>query len=528
MRELRLICSGEGEAPEVDPFAAAVEHFERSQQFLVSEQAQSMKHSDMERELMKRGLELARKQYQGWLQSRAPAEAEGTVVDAEGNERTRKRVQERELETIFGTVTVQRTGYGAQGEDSLHPLDAQLNLPAERYSLEVRRRVALEAANNSFDSAGETLARYTGAQVPKRQLEQLVQRAAVDFDDFYEIRRQRGKGVPAPEPDSLLVISADGKGVVMHQQDLRSATRKAAENKNRSKLRTRLSQGPRRYRKRMATVASVYAVAPYVRTPEQMYRTLARLQQPQELPPRPRPQHKRVWASLEREPWEVLEEAFQDAIDRDIEAEDVAWVSVVDGNEHQLDILEALAQHYGVALTIVLDIYHVLGYVWDAGHAFHTEGSQQLQDWVLERLRRLLDGGVSQVAAGMRRSATKRGLSRTKRRPVDRCADYLLKYKHYLAYDCYLAAGMPIATGIVEGACRHLVKDRMGLTGARWRLSSAEAVLRLRALRASNDFDEYWRFHEAREYERNHGCRYADDEVPTIADPKAPRLKLIE
>ena len=81
----------------------------------------------------------------------------------------------------------------------------------------------------------------------------------------------------------------------------------------------------------------------------------------------------------------------------------------------------------------------------------------------------------------MRGSATKRRLATRKREPVDRCANYLLKYQGYLAYDQYLAAGFPIGSGVIEGACRHLVKDRLGITGARWRLRGAEAVLRLQS-----------------------------------------------
>lgn len=179
---------------------------------------------------------------------------------------------------------------------------------------------------------------------------------------------------------------------------------------------------------------------------------------------------------------------------------------------------------------IILDVFQVLEYLWKAAHALETEGTGELEQWVLERLLEILRGRASHVAAGMRRSATRRHLPKRERAPVDRCANYLLRYKHYLAYDQYLAAGLPIASGVIEGACRHLVKDRLGLTGARWRLAGAEAVLRLRALRASNDFDEYWRFHEAREYERNHRARSAGGKVPDMQlpagplPPKAPRL----
>ena len=119
------------------------------------------------------------------------------------------------------------------------------------------------------------------------------------------------------------------------------------------------------------------------------------------------------------------------------------------------------------------------------------------------RLRRIREGKASRVAAAMRRAATVADLSSDTRKPVDTCADYLLRYAPYLHYDRYLAAGCRIATGVIEGACRYLVRDRMELTGARWRLVGAEAVLKLRALRASRDFDAYWDFHEAREYQRN-------------------------
>jgi hypothetical protein len=108
--------------------------------------------------------------------------------------------------------------------------------------------------------------------------------------------------------------------------------------------------------------------------------------------------------------------------------------------------------------------------------------------------------------------------------PVDDCADYLLHYAPYLKYDKALSGGLPIATGVIEGACRHLVNDRMNVTGARWSLNGAEAVLRLRALRSSGDFDDYWGFHEKQEYERNHEDLYAGQQVPTVKHPKQSSL----
>ena len=116
---------------------------------------------------------------------------------------------------------------------------------------------------------------------------------------------------------------------------------------------------------------------------------------------------------------------------------------------------------------------------------------------------------------------------------MDKCADYLLKYRDFLHYDQYLAAGYPIATGVIEGACRYLVKDRMELTGARWSLAGAEAVLQLRALRASGDFEQYWKFHLAQEQLRHHAKLYADERPPTIKyehepEAKTPHLRLVK
>jgi hypothetical protein len=142
----------------------------------------------------------------------------------------------------------------------------------------------------------------------------------------------------------------------------------------------------------------------------------------------------------------------------------------------------------------------------------------------------MLEGRTSYVAAGMKRMATVRQLSEEERKPVDTAAAYLLRRARLgmMRYDHLLSIGAPIATGVIEGACRHLINDRMDRTGATWRLPSAEAVLRIRSLLSSGDFDEYWQFHEEAEAHRNHTSKYADGKVPTVArPPRRPRLRLV-
>ena len=467
----------------------------------------SMDMSHLERELEKRGRELMRTLLQEHINQRSPGECSEPVFDADGNKRTKTPGHERNIETVFGRVELNRAGYAEKGYKSLHPLDAELNLPPELYSLELQRRVAEETAKNSFEEVMKTIAATTGGNVPKRQAEQLAQHAAQDFDAFYDMRQCR----PSEEKvtGSVLAITVDGKGVVLHEKDLRESTRKAAE-KRRQKMGKRLSKGEKKNAKRMATVAAVYTTLPFERSPDDLVsENHPRINKMK----RPSIENKRVWASLEKTPEEVIEDAFGEALHRDPNHEK-KWVALVDGNNPQINILRKLAKAKDIDLTIIVDVIHVTEYLWEAGRAFHSKSGPELEKWVQHRLLNILHGKAGHMAGGMRRSATRKGLSDKERQPVDKCATYLLNKSPYLRYDRYLAEGFPIGTGVIEGACRHLVKDRMEITGAKWTLRGAEAVLRLRALRSSKDFDAYWVFHEGCEYRRNHQVRYADGIVP--------------
>jgi len=499
--------------------------FEHIVDFLDSGEGCSMTISKLERELEKRSRELMRTLLQEHLDSRGPGRCEEPVCGADGTERSRTRLQERKIETVFGTVTENRAGYGQKGVKSLHPLDAELNLPTERYSLELRHRVAEEAAKNSFDETVDTIAKTTGGHIPKRQVEELAKRAAQDFDAFYEMRQCK------PERDagtgSVLVITADGKGVVLYEKDLKEQTRKAAA-KRKKKMGKRLSKGEKKNAKRMATVAAVYTTETFERAPEDL---VAETSCTIDKAKRPRPEKKRVWASIEKTTEQVIGEAFAEACHRDPNHEK-HWVALVDGNNTQIRILRRMAKEKGVDLTLIVDIIHVIEYLWDAGRAFHPESGPELENWVRHRLLGVLQGKAGLMAGGMRRSATLKKLIPEARKPVDTCATYLLNKSPYLHYDRYLSQGFPIATGVIEGACRHLVKDRMEVTGAKWRLQGAEAILRLRALRSSHDFAEYWDFHEACEYKRNHQDLYTGGVVPLTTtsrqSSKRGHLKVIK
>jgi len=477
-----------------------------------------MSHSEIENHLSIAGKELLRRLIEEHFAARGLGGVWKSVEGSDGIVRTYRQVRKRSLITVFGRVDINRTGYSSPGESTLYPLDAVLRLPPDAYSYGIRKMVALEVSKNSFTDAVDAVERYTGVKVAKRQAEELATKSATDFNDFYERSKEKFKDSESRRLP-LIVLTTDGKGIVVRKQDLRDQTKTSAE-KSSKKLDKRMSKGEKKNRKRMATVASVYSIERYVRTPESIICELSSERTKQKVD-RPRPQSKRVWASLEKTQEEVISEIFVEALSRDSRKRK-KWVCLVDGDPKQLKIIRRLSKKHDVNITVVLDIIHVIEYLWKAARVFFEETSREAERWVSQRLLEILRGNGGYVAGGMMRSATLKGINKTKRKPIDTCANYIKKYIKYLRYNEYLEEGMPIATGVIEGACRHLIKDRMDLTGARWSLSGAEAVLKLRSLKSSGDFDEYWLFHEEQEYIRNHHVHYKKPEILLELTRKAP------
>lgn len=510
---LKLV-AGAAEAP----FVKSTSLFEGIVKKLVGDDVLGLRHAALEELVSGEGRALLQQLVQDHLDLRHTREQKLTSVDgADGVERNHVRDRPRKLTTIFGDVDVGRFSYGQRATSSLMPLDAQLNLPADSFSFGVRKRASLAAMQGSFDVAEDNLKRQ-GIPVAKRQIEELAKRAAVDFDAYYAVRDQLAAGAPPQSPDTpeFLVLSTDAKGIVMIPDALRDETKRRAE-ASVQKLETRLSKGEKKDRKRMAQVAAVYDVKPYVRRLEDIM-LFSRRVPDDKRPPPPRVTNKRVWASVEKDAETVIEEAFLEAQLRD-PVFLRPWAVLVDGSAHQIDCVKRAAEAIGVEPTIICDLIHVIEYLWKAGHCFEREGSQEIERYVRDRLCNILEGKAVDVAAGMRRSATLRKLKGKKRETIDKCADYLLNHKEYLDYPSYMKRGLPVSTGVIEGAVRHLVNDRMDITGARWGLNGAEAVLRLRALYSSGDFDEYWEFHMEQEHLRNHGSRFVAGEPPIVLRP---------
>jgi hypothetical protein len=500
--------AGERDSGAAAGFAASRGQFESMVSFLDGADAAGLSHAELEERLDRDGRELLRRLFDDHLALRALREQRlDEVVGDEGM--TRSRVEAghvRALETVFGTVSVQRLAYRAPGVGNLHPADAALNLPVERHSHGLRKLSALETPRGSFDDAVDAICRQTGQRLGKRQVEELATLAAIDFEDFYETRR------PArSKPGDLLVLSCDGKGIVMRPDALRTGTARRAA-RARPSPKARLSREDQRHRKRMAEIGAVYDATAAPRTTADIFTSAA----PEGYEPAPGPLATNKWlcASVVSNPAEVIKHVFEEANRRDPKHRRT-WVALVDGANHQIQRIKFEAKARKIKVTIICDFVHVLQYLWNAAGCLYPDDDPAAEEWVHHQATRVLEGHATKVAGVIRRAATNTGLDPARRQPADEAANYLTNLAPYLDYPTALGQGWPIATGIVEGACRHLIKDRMDITGARWGLAGAEAILKLRALIANGDFEDYWRYHLARERHHVHQARYHDHTIPT-------------
>jgi hypothetical protein len=434
------------------------------------------------------------------------------VTGEDGVRRARaERGHSRPVVTRLGEVQVRRIGYrsGIKGVPSLFPRDAVLNLPPCGYSWGLQRLAEMFCRAVSYEQAHEFVLAAAGVSIGKRQLEQITVAAAADAERFY--RDQLAPAGAGEEEGSLppLAISADGKGVAM-LPEARGRRARAPEQKVRT-FEKRAGTGEKKGCKRMAETGAVFDVAVPdgpARTPEQVMRPEGGTggKKP------PRAENRWYTCDITAGRDVTVGKIFDEAERRD-PGHARTWIALVDGDNYQLGLIQAAAAARGITLAIVIDFIHVLEYLWKAAWCFHPPRDPAMEDWVTAQALDILHGQVPEVIARIARLTEEHpprpGSEHAK--IIRKTLSYLQNKQAFMDYPRALANGWPIATGVIEGACRHLVQDRMGITGARWGLQGAQAMLWLRAINASGDTGAYWDWHIAREHQRNHLSRYQDN-----------------
>jgi hypothetical protein len=288
----------------------------------------------------------------------------------------------------------------------------------------------------------------------------------------------------------------------MRPEALRPATAKAAAARA-GRFRTRLASGEKNGRKRMATLACVYDTEPAPRRPHDIIAPPGGSRSADRTPrPGPRAMGKWLTGSVAEGAQHVIAAAFDQAEARD-PGHQRTWVVLVDGARHQLDLIQAEAARRSIAINIIVDLIHVLEYLWGAAWCLHRKDDPAAESWVAVHALALLGGQVARTITSQAADLTD-----TRRHGIDTCFEYLTAKAAYLHYDQALEAGWPIATGVIEGACRHLVADRLDIAGSRWGLPGAEAVLTLRAVQTNGDLEPYLRYHSHQEHKRTYQAEY--------------------
>lgn len=410
------------------------------------------------------------------------------------------REHPRRYVSIFGAFVLSRAAYGTREGQRIEfvPLDHRLQLPEGAFSYVLQDWDQSLCVEQAFGQARGTVARILGLNQSVDSLEQMNQAMAQGATAFMLNR-------PQPEQEGeVLVASADQKGIVM-----RRTADDPAPKAHRGK-------GDKASQKRMATVTTMYSVDRYVRTAEEVVAALFH-DAPEPRRDRPRPQGKEVWASLPRsdEPGSGINAAFAWLVGELFlrgqgRSEGRPLVYLSDGQEA---LWEARRQWLPERAVDILDLLHVTPRLWQAAHALHAEGSAAAEAFVRERLLRVLRGQAAGVLRGLREMATKRRLGGAKKQVIRRVCNYLEANLGRMRYDEYLRAGYPIASGAVEGACRHLVKDRMERAGMHWTVPGAQAMLDVRSVYVSGLWEEYQTYRIERETERLYPYRSLADQA---------------
>src|SRR4051794_26794599 len=403
------------------------------------------------------------------------------------------RPHKRPYLSVFGAMTIARACYGRDRIEAA-PLDAQLHLPQRQYSYLLQKWLGSFVVDDAHDEAIRKLGTILGSEITVKASEDLNREQASDVEVFQN-------HLPVPEAATeapLLVVTADCKGVPLVRKAL--PPEKETEAPLPALANPRRGKGEKANKKKMAAVGAVYTIEPFVRTAddviEEVMRKKARAR-------RPRPQNKRVRAELLVGKVALFVWLADEVIRRNPQGSK-PLIFLSDGERALHD---RQSEYLPEDTVCILDLFHVMERLWKVAWCLFEESTQRREahHWVEERLKRLLEGKVDSVIRGMRHQATQRGLKGQRRKTVRDAAEYFAGNRDRMKYDEYLAAGYPIGSGVVEGACRHLIKDRMERTGMRWLPSGAQAMLDLRATYLNGEWDAFWNFHVAQEDERLYG-----------------------
>lgn len=464
------------------------QEFEMMIEFVTGEQAQRATADQMERSIFSLLLALGAKLLALFFVVRSEGCCRAPLEPDQGQKLAYDRDRKRDYFSIFGKIPLWRPYFYHKAVGGESPLDEELGLGDDCYSDLVREMSDYLGVYNVYHKSGDILSRLLGLKLSTRVIEENIAEDAVDVETYYA-----QKGAPAPQTEAeILVIQADGKGVpIIYDEPSPSQP-------------VRLGKGQKRGRKKEAMVTTVYTIAPQPRTPQEVVDSFFDPKETKQQVSRPRPQNKHVWATLEGKDT-ALDRLRNQVVTRE-GAHILQRVALCDGCE----ALQTRMENRFETFTLILDFIHADEYLWDVANSLLGENHPHRLAWMKDHTLQILSGQTEQLIANFRQLAQESHYSAAQRAQLTKTANYFERNLPYMDYATYLQLGWPIASGVIEGACRHFVKDRCELSGMRWQRTGVEALLRLRAVAENGDWDDYHHFRKQQRHRRLYNSPYPE------------------
>ena len=442
--------------------------------------AQQMEIGEVERCLLSLVMAVGRAALEEFVAVKGTGYAGKEIMDAQGGRCRYVRDRMCAYRSIFGTIPIRRAYYHATGSPGIFPLDRELNLPERGYSYLVQELSSRLAVTMSYEDAAEILCSYFPVRMPIRSLERIVRDVCDEVDRFYQ-----QKAAPKVCPEAVVTVATvDKKGIVIRKAPEESGPEPPPANPAKPG------------KKKMATVISTYVTPRHIRTVDDI---VGEVLEQGSSHAKPRPADKLIWGSLTDGPEKTVARLKKAVALRLPQGNEL--VCILDGERS----LWALVYAYFQSAFFVLDIFHVLEHLGKAALCFYDEGSPQAREFVTQRLRMLLMGKAGRVIGGLKQMLTKHELTDAKRYDLNQVIGYLERNRKHMRYEICLAKGYPVGSGVIEGACRNLINDRLELTGMSWSLRGAESIMRLRAVHINKDWEAFWKHRRRSERLRLYG-----------------------
>jgi hypothetical protein len=459
--------------------------------------AQGMEIGEVERHILSLVMAVGKAALEEFVVAKGTGYAGKEIVDARGKRCPYARNRNCAYRSIFGTIPIRRAYYHATGSPGIFPLDREINLPERGYSYLVQEFSSRLAVTMSYEDAQEIMSSFFPVKVPIRSLERIVGDMCDEANRFYE-----EKAPPHVCPEAVVTVATvDKKGVVIRKPHEGGAG-----------LQTASADPDKPGKKKMATVISTYVTSRHVRAVADI---LKEVSDQGSSDSKPKPQNKLTWGSLTDGPGKTVAR-LKKAVDHRL-PQGNELVCILDGERS----LWALVHAFFAKAFFVLDIFHVLEHLGKAALCFYDEDSPQAREFVTERLRMLLNGRAGRLIGGLKQMLTKQELSGTKRHCLEQVIGYLQRNRKHMRYEICLAMGYPIGSGVIEGACRNLINDRLELTGMSWTRQGAESIMRLRAVHINKDWEPFWKHRRQSERRRLYGIEHRRS--PEIRDQELMR-----